>query len=54
VRAYIAHYNDHRPHRGRDQRAPNETSDVASIRSGQRIHRRTVCGGLINEYRTAA
>ncbi len=52
--AYIAHYNDHRPHRGRDQRAPTDTSDVASIRSGQRIHRRTVCGGLINECRTAA
>jgi len=52
--AYVDHYNGHRPHRGIDQRAPNDTSDVVPIRPGQRIERRTVCGGLINEYRSAA
>ena len=51
---YIEHYNSHRPHRGIDPRAPNDTCDVVSIRPGQRIERHTVCGGLINEYRTAA
>ena len=51
---YIEHYNQHRPHRGIDQRAPNDTADAVPIRQGQRIERRTACGGLINEYRTAA
>ena len=51
---YIEHYNSHRPHRGINQRAPYDTGDVVSIRPGQRIERHTVCGGLINEYRTAA
>ena len=51
---YIDHYNQHRPHRGINQRAPNDTADVVPIRPGEPIERRTVCGGLINEYRTAA
>ncbi len=51
---YIAHYNEHRPHRGIDQRAPNDTDVVVAIRSGQRIARRATCAGLINEYRPAA
>ena len=54
LREYIEHYNSHRPHRGINQRAPNDTGDVVAIRPGQRIDRHTVCGGLINEYRTAA
>ena len=35
---------------GIDQRAPKGTDAVAAIRTGQRIERRTTCGGLINEY----
>ena len=52
--AYIDRYNAHRPHRGIDQRAPNDTGEVVAIRPGQQIERRKVCGGIINEYRTAA
>lgn len=48
------HYNHHRPHRGIHQRAPNETADVVPIRPGHPIQRHSRCGGLINEYRTAA
>ncbi len=51
---YIDHYNQHRPHRGINQRAPNDPCDVVPIRPGHRIERHTTCGGLINEYRTAA
>jgi putative transposase len=52
---YIDHYNSHRPHREINQRAPNDTTDVVgAIGSGHPIERRTMCGGLINEYRTAA
>jgi putative transposase len=51
---YIEHYNTRRPHRGINQRAPDDTADVVQIRPGNRIERHTVCGGLINEYRTPA
>ena len=51
---YIDHYNSHRPHRGIDQRAPNDTADVVPIGPGHPIQRQRRCGGLINEYHTAA
>ena len=51
---YIDHYNAHRPHRGIDQRAPNDDIDVVPIGPGHPIQRQTRCGGPINEYRTAA
>ncbi len=51
---YIDHYNQHRPHRGIDQRAPNDTTDVVTIQPGHKFERHTACSGLINEYRTAA
>ena len=51
---YIDHYNRHRPHRGIDQRAPNDTGVVTPIRAGHPIQRQTTCAGLINEYRPAA
>jgi transposase InsO family protein len=54
---YAAHYNRHRPHRGRNLRPPDcdditmaATSDLAAAR----IQRRRVLGGLINEYERAA
>jgi transposase InsO family protein len=50
---YIDHYNSHRPHRSLNQRAPND-GDIVEIGSGRTIQRHTICGGLINEYRTAA
>jgi len=51
---YIDNYNSHRPHRGIDQRAPNDTADVVAIRRGQPVERHTTCAGLINQYRAAA
>lgn len=49
----VAHYNRHRPHRSLGQRAPDNPT-VTAIEPGRGTQRRTVCGGLINEYRTAA
>jgi putative transposase len=37
---YVRHYNEHRPHQGREQRP--------------RVRRRRVLNGLINEYSQAA
>jgi transposase InsO family protein len=51
---YIAHYNSHRPHRGIEQHASNDTEPADPIELNHRIERSTVCGGLINEYRPAA
>ena len=51
---YIEHYNSHRPHRGINQRAPNDTAKVVPITPHHPIRRRTTCRRLINEYRTAA
>lgn len=51
---YVDHYNAHRPHRALHQRAPDDDRVVAPIGPGQPIRRHTTCGGLINEYRTAA
>ena len=50
---YLRHYNQHRPHRSLQQRAPND-ADVVAIVPGRTIERHTTCGGLINEYRHAA
>ena len=51
---YLEHYNEHRPHRSLQQRAPNDTKDVTPIGKSQPIQRHSTCAGLINEYRTAA
>ena len=50
---YVAHYNQHRPHRSLDQDPPSG-STVTDIGCSRRVTRRAVCGGLINEYRPAA
>jgi putative transposase len=50
---YVAHYNQHRPHRSLGQRAPDNPTVVA-FRSGQPIRRHAHCHGLINEYHAAA
>ena len=54
---YVAHYNQHPPHRARNLRPPDcddmtiaEISDLTTAR----IRRRSVLGGLINEYERAA
>jgi hypothetical protein len=50
---YAAHYNGRRPHRSRQRRPPRPDHPVADL-SQERIKRRTVLGGLINEYERAA
>ncbi|HUY21217.1 MAG TPA: transposase [Acidimicrobiales bacterium] len=54
---YIAHYNDHRPHRALDQRAPGCLGlTPASIHDPEpkRMGRTEILGGLIHEYRLVA
>ena len=55
---YQAHYNTARPHQGIAQRVPDAEHDggrfaVADL-DRERIHRKPVLGGLINEYSRAA
>ena len=50
---YEAHYNRRRPHRSRQLQPPRPDYPVADF-SQQRIKRRPVLGGLINEYERAA
>ena len=50
---YAAHYNGRRPHRSRQLRPPRPDRPVADL-SEERIQRRPVLGGLINEYERAA
>ena len=50
---YEVHYNGRRPHRSRQLRPPRPDHPVADL-SHQRIKRRLVLGGLINEYERAA
>jgi transposase InsO family protein len=50
---YETHYNGRRPHRSRQLRPPRPDHPVADL-SDQRIKRRPVLGGLINEYERAA
>ncbi|MEV7630593.1 transposase [Actinoplanes sp. NPDC089786] len=53
---FVEHYNEHRPHQGRDQRPPNATDTepaVADLASA-RVRRRKILNGLISEYSQAA
>jgi putative transposase len=50
---YAAHYNGPRPHRSRQLRRPRPNHPVADL-SQERIRRRPVLGGLLNEYERAA
>ena len=50
---YEAHYNGRRPDRSRQLRPPRPGHPVADL-SQERIQRRAVLGGLINEYEQAA
>jgi len=50
---YAAHYNGRRPHRSRELRPPLPDHPVADL-SQERIKRRPVLGGLLNEYERTA
>jgi putative transposase len=50
---YTAHYNSHRPHRSLGQRPPEPRSHVTDL-TADKVRRRPVVGGLINEYERAA
>jgi len=50
---YEAHYNGRRPHRSRQLRPPRPDHPVADLPQ-ERIKRRRVLGGLLNEYERAA
>jgi hypothetical protein len=55
---YQVHYNTARPHQGIAQRVPDGEHDGGHITATdldrERIHRKPVLGGLINEYARAA
>ena len=55
---YQAHYNMARPHQGIAQRVPDGEHDggllIVADLDHERIHRKSVLGGLINEYSRAA
>jgi hypothetical protein len=53
LRDYARHFNEHRPHQGRSQLAPNDDPTVIPL-PATRIERRQAVGGLINEYRRAS
>ena len=50
---YVRHYNGRRPHHARELHPPRPTHPVADL-SQERIKRRPILGGLINEYERAA
>jgi hypothetical protein len=50
---YEAHYNGRRPHRSRQLNPPRPDHPAPDL-SEERIRRRSVLGGLINEYERAA
>jgi putative transposase len=50
---YAAHYNGRRPIAAASSARPGPTTPVADL-SRERIQRRPVLGGLINEYERAA
>ena len=50
---YEAHYNGRRPHRSRQLQPPRPDHPVADL-SQERIKRRPVLGGLVNEYERTA
>jgi hypothetical protein len=50
---YTTHYNGHRPHRSLGQQPPNPPPQVVDL-NADRVRRRPILGGLINEYSQAA
>ena len=58
LRVYIRHFNEHRPHRALDLRAPDggrgpDPPPTATLCT-QHVRRRDLLGGLLHEYEAAA
>jgi transposase InsO family protein len=53
LRAYANHYNGRRPHRALELQPPRSDRPVVDL-AHERIRRRPVLGGLINEYERSA
>jgi len=53
LRAYVAHYNGHRPHQSRQQRPPDQDGPIVMPLDAP-VQRRKILGGVINEYHRAA
>ncbi|MGH3621969.1 MAG: integrase core domain-containing protein [Sciscionella sp.] len=53
LRDYAHHFNNHRPHQGRHQLAPNDDPTITPL-PPPRITRHHAVAGLINEYRRAS
>jgi putative transposase len=53
LKEFVRHYNGRRPHRGRQLRPPRPDYPIVTL-GPERIQRRPVLGGLINEYLPAA
>ena len=53
LRTYAGHYNGHRPHQARSQRAPDH-DELAVAPLDAPVRRRKLLGGVINEYHRAA
>ena len=51
---YVEHYNAHRPHQSLDQQPPQPRQAQEPAPEGSKIQRRSILGGLINEYHRAA
>jgi putative transposase len=54
---YVAHYNQHRPHRAGNLRPPDRADRITAPATGLatvRIQRHKVLGGLIHQYERAA
>lgn len=53
---YERHYNEHRPHRARNQLPPGTDQQPIGVHGleGRRVLRTRILGGVINEYRYAA
>ena len=53
VAEYARHYNGRRPHRALQLQSPRPDHPVADL-SQERVKRRPVLGGLLNEYERTA